>query len=95
MREGCENTNLADEVIGKVTSGGFARPSRCGVVAMSYLPTEYTAVDAEVLALVRGKPVRMQVTKMPFRSTKILPGINHGVVLRLCESPFHRQLISQ
>ena len=65
VREGCEITNLAGEVIGTVRSGGFA-PSRNGAVAMAYLPKEYTAVDAEVLALVRGKPVRMQVCKMPF-----------------------------
>lgn len=65
VREGTEITNLAGKIIGTVTSGGFA-PSRNGVVAMAYLPTEYTADSAEVLALVRGKPVRMQVAKTPF-----------------------------
>lgn len=65
VREGTPITNLAGEVIGKVTSGGFS-PCRHGVVAMAYLPSEYTADSAEVLAQVRGKPVRMQVCKMPF-----------------------------
>ncbi|MBS1154284.1 MAG: gcvT [Proteobacteria bacterium] len=65
VREGSEITNLAGETIGTICSGGFA-PSRNGVVAMAYLPSEYTADSAEVLALVRGKPVRMQVCKMPF-----------------------------
>ncbi len=73
VREGCEITNLAGEVIGNVTSGGFA-PSRNGVVAMAYLPVEYTAADAEVLALVRGKPVRMQVAKTPFVPQKYYRG---------------------
>lgn len=74
VREGSEITNLAGEVIGKVTSGGFA-PSRNGVVAMAYLPLEYTAVGAEVLAMVRGKPVRMQVCKMPFVPQRYYRGI--------------------
>lgn len=69
VRAGTEITNLAGEVIGAVTSGGFA-PSRNGSIAMAYLPVEYTADSAEVLALVRGKPVRMQVTKMPFVPTR-------------------------
>jgi aminomethyltransferase len=69
VRAGAAITNLAGEVIGKVTSGGFA-PSRNGNVAMAYLPVEYTADSAEVLALVRGKPMRMQVTKMPFVPTR-------------------------
>ncbi|SFN04341.1 aminomethyltransferase [Formivibrio citricus] len=74
VREGTEITNLAGEVIGKVTSGGFA-PSRNGVVAMAYLPAEYTADSAEVLALVRGKPVRMQVCKMPFVPQRYYRGV--------------------
>lgn len=65
VREGSEITNLAGDIIGTVSSGGFA-PSRNGVVAMAFLPTAYTAIGAEVLALVRGKPVRMQVAKTPF-----------------------------
>lgn len=65
VREGTEITNLAGEPIGTVTSGGFA-PSRNGVVAMAYLPAEYAADSAEVLAVVRGKPVKMQICKMPF-----------------------------
>ncbi|MDR3413130.1 MAG: glycine cleavage system aminomethyltransferase GcvT [Formivibrio sp.] len=65
VREGSEITNLAGETIGTVCSGGFG-PSRNGVIALAYLPTKYTAADAEVLAIVRGKPVRMQVSKPPF-----------------------------
>lgn len=65
VREGTEITNLSGDIIGKVTSGGFA-PSRNGAVAMAYLSADYTAIGTEVLAIVRGKPVKMQVSKMPF-----------------------------
>lgn len=57
--------NLAGQQIGVITSGGFA-PSRNSMAAMAYLPEEYTAEGAELLALTGTRPVRMQVAKLPF-----------------------------
>ncbi len=65
VREGCEIISPAGTSIGRVTSGGFA-PSRNGIVAMAYLPPEFTTVGTEVAAIVRGRPVAMQVTRLPF-----------------------------
>ncbi|WP_375739095.1 glycine cleavage system aminomethyltransferase GcvT [Pseudomonas boanensis] len=65
VREGTQIVNAEQQVIGEVTSGGFG-PSLGGPLAMGYLDSRYTALETEVFALVRGKPVPMRVVKTPF-----------------------------
>jgi aminomethyltransferase len=65
IREGAELVNAAGEVIGSVTSGSFG-PTVGKPVAMGYVTTEYSALDTEVFALVRGKQMPMVVSKAPF-----------------------------
>ncbi len=65
VREGAELVDAEGRVIGKVTSGSFA-PTVGAPVAMGYLESDFAAVDTEVFAMVRGKPLAMTVAKMPF-----------------------------
>ncbi|HEY5717342.1 MAG TPA: glycine cleavage system aminomethyltransferase GcvT [Motiliproteus sp.] len=65
IREGAELVNASGEKIGVVTSG-TAGPSAGYPVAMGYVATEYAALETEVFALVRGKPLPMNVAKTPF-----------------------------
>ncbi|MBT8766961.1 glycine cleavage system aminomethyltransferase GcvT [Metapseudomonas boanensis] len=65
VREGTQIVNAEQQVIGEVTSGGFG-PSLGGPLAMGYLDSRYTALETEIFALVRGKPVPMRVVKTPF-----------------------------
>ncbi|UVK85315.1 glycine cleavage system aminomethyltransferase GcvT [Pseudomonas sichuanensis] len=65
VREGALIVNAREEVIGRVTSGGFG-PSLGGPLAMGYVQSEYTALQTEVFAQVRGKLVPMEVVRTPF-----------------------------
>ena len=65
VREGAELVDAEGRVIGKVSSGSFG-PTVGAPIAMGYLETAFTAIDSEVFAMVRGKPLAMTVTKMPF-----------------------------
>ena len=60
-----ELTDQEGRSIGSVTSGSFG-PSVGAPVAMAYVESAFAAVGTEVLAMVRGKPVQMTVTKLPF-----------------------------
>ena len=63
-----DHTELHDEngqKVGVVTSGLLA-PSVDKPIALGYLPPALCAVGTRVNALVRGKPVPMQVTATPF-----------------------------
>ena len=51
--------------VGEVTSG-LLGPTINQPVAMGYLPPELAAIGTRVNAMVRGKPVPMEVTAMPF-----------------------------
>ena len=51
--------------IGEVTSG-LLGPTINQPVAMGYVPHEFAAIGTRVNAMVRGKPVPMDVTAMPF-----------------------------
>lgn len=59
--------------IGEVTSG-LLGPTINQPIAMAWVPSEYAAIGTEVHALVRGKPVRMQVSTMPFVPTRYYRG---------------------
>ncbi|MDZ7714475.1 MAG: glycine cleavage system aminomethyltransferase GcvT [Rhodovibrio sp.] len=56
--------------IGTVTSGGFG-PSVGAPVAMGYVQAAYAKPGSEVDALVRGKPRRCRVAKLPFAGPKV------------------------
>ena len=64
---------LTGEVIGEVTSG-LLGPSINQPVAMGYVGRKFTSIGTEVNAMVRGKPVLMQVCAMPFVSTNYFRG---------------------
>ena len=51
--------------IGAVTSG-LLGPSLNQPVALAYVKPEFATVGSHVNAIVRGKPVAMQVTSTPF-----------------------------
>ena len=51
--------------IGEVTSG-LLGPTIDKPIAMGYLPPELSAPGTHVQAIVRGKPVPMEVSAMPF-----------------------------
>jgi aminomethyltransferase len=65
VREGAELVDDEGRVIGKVTSGGFG-PTLGGPVAMGYVPMPLAAVGTKLHAIVRGKPVPVEVAKTPF-----------------------------
>ncbi|MCW5654055.1 MAG: glycine cleavage system aminomethyltransferase GcvT [Hydrogenophaga sp.] len=65
VREHTELQNTDGESIGEVTSG-LLGPSADRPVAMGYVRPEHAAVGTRIQALVRGKPVPMEVTAMPF-----------------------------
>lgn len=53
------------EIIGKVTSGTFS-PTLKKNIGLGYVPVEYGALDAEIDVLVREKPLKAKVVKLPF-----------------------------
>lgn len=73
VREGTELFNADGAKIGVVTSGTFG-PSVEAPVAMAYIDKDFSALDSEVFAEVRGKKLPMTVTKMPF----VAPGYVRG-----------------
>ena len=56
---------LAGEAIGEVTSG-LLGPSINKPVAIGYVGPEFASIGTQVNAMVRGKPVLMQISAMPF-----------------------------
>jgi aminomethyltransferase len=65
VREHSELQDTAGQRIGEVTSGLLA-PTIDRPIAMGYVPPALAAVGTRVQALVRGKPVPMEVAAMPF-----------------------------
>lgn len=65
VREGAELTDADGRVIGKVTSGGFG-PTVSGPIAMGYVETAHANIGTALQAIVRGKPVPVEVAKTPF-----------------------------
>ena len=56
---------LGDETVGEVTSGTFS-PTLKKNIGLGYFPVEYAALDAEIDVLVREKPLKAKVVKLPF-----------------------------
>jgi aminomethyltransferase len=71
-----EHTELQDgqgNKIGEVTSG-LLGPTIDKPVAMGYVDAAFSALGAQVVAVVRGKPVPMVVSVMPFVPTRYYRG---------------------
>ncbi len=64
-RERTEIRDRDDALIGVVTSGGFG-PSLNAPLAMGYVASDHAHDGAEVMLVVRGKPMPARVTPMPF-----------------------------
>ena len=73
VRDHTELQSIAGERIGEVTSGLLA-PSINKPVAMAYVKPEYAVLGTLVNAIVRGKPVPMQVSAMPFVPNRYFRG---------------------
>jgi len=73
VREGTLIVDAQEQVIGRVTSGGFG-PSLGGPLAMGYVQSEHAALESEVFAQVRGKLVPMQVVRTPFVAQRYYRG---------------------
>jgi aminomethyltransferase len=73
VREHVVLHNEAGQAIGEVTSG-LLGPSVNQAVAMAYVQAEYAAIGTRLNALVRGKPVPMQVGTMPFVPNRYFRG---------------------
>jgi aminomethyltransferase len=64
-REGAQIATPSGEVVGVVTSGGFA-PSLGAPIAMGYVPPDLSAPGAELAVIVRGRLQKASVVPMPF-----------------------------
>ena len=64
-REGVEIHDMARNIIGKITSGGFG-PTVAGPVAMGYISTENSDIGEEIQLIIRGKPQPAEVCALPF-----------------------------
>lgn len=69
VREPAELQNLDGQTIGQVTSG-LLSPTLDKPIAMGYVRPGYATVGTELFALVRGKPVPMEVVATPFVPTR-------------------------
>ena len=72
-----DHTELQDSQgnrIGEVTSG-LLGPTIDKPVAMGYVDAEFNALGTKVVAIVRGKPVPMEVSSMPFVPTNYFRGV--------------------
>jgi aminomethyltransferase len=71
-----EHTELQDgqgNEIGEVTSG-LLGPTIDKPIAMAYVEAGFSAVGTQLVAIVRGKPVPMEVVPMPFVPTRYYRG---------------------
>jgi aminomethyltransferase len=73
VREHVELQDLAGERIGEVTSG-LLGPTIGQPIAMGYVPPALAALGSQLNAMVRGKPVKMEVVAMPFVPTNYFRG---------------------
>ena len=73
VRDHTELQDGAGNKIGEVTSG-LLGPTIDRCVAMAYVDSAFSALGTQVVALVRGKPVPMLVSAMPFVPTRYYRG---------------------
>ena len=65
VREGAELVDANGRKVGVVTSGGFG-PTLEAPVAMGYVETALAKPGTQLAAMVRGKPVPVEVASTPF-----------------------------
>lgn len=65
-RHGYPLTNAEGRVIGEVTSGSISPLTKIGI-AMGYVETEFAAPGTQICVDVRGRLLKAEVVKMPFR----------------------------
>lgn len=68
VREPAVLENMDGQPIGRITSG-LLSPTLNQPVALAYVQPDYAAIDTEIFAMVRGKPVPMKVVATPFVPT--------------------------
>lgn len=73
VREGTVLEDGSGRAVGQVTSGGFG-PTRGSPVAMGYVETALATVGTVLQAIVRGKPVAVEVAKTPFVAQRYYRG---------------------
>ncbi len=73
VREHTPLQDLQGRAIGEVTSG-LLGPTIDKPVAMGYVDAAFSALGTQVVAIVRGKPVPMVVSAMPFVPTRYFRG---------------------
>ncbi|OYQ39991.1 glycine cleavage system protein T [Rhodoferax sp. TH121] len=77
VRDHTELQDGAGNKIGEVTSG-LLGPTIDKPVAMGYVDSAWAAVGSKVVAIVRGKPVPMEVSPLPFVPTRYYRGQTTG-----------------
>ena len=65
-RHGYQLMDAEGRVIGHVTSGSISPMSRIGI-AMGYVETAFSKVGTEIYVDIRGRKLKAEVVKMPFR----------------------------
>ncbi len=73
VREPAVLENMDGQPIGQVTSG-LLSPTLNQPIAMAYVGPDYAAPGTQLFAMVRGKPVPMQVSAMPFIPARYFRG---------------------
>ncbi|MFI5445242.1 glycine cleavage system aminomethyltransferase GcvT [Polaromonas sp. UC242_47] len=73
VREHTELQNTDGQRIGEVSSG-LLGPTIAQPIAMAYVAPAYATLGTKVNAIVRGKPVAMEVTAMPFVPNRYFRG---------------------
>lgn len=73
VREGAELVDGEGRAIGKVTSGGFG-PTVGAPIAIAYVETALATPGTALQAIVRGKPVPVEVAKTPFTPQRYYRG---------------------
>ena len=73
VRDHSELQDMNGQRIGEVTSG-LLGPTIDKPIAMGYVPPAFAALGTRLNAIVRGKPVTMEVVAMPFVPTRYVRG---------------------
>ena len=73
VREGADLVDGEGRTVGKVTSGGFG-PTVGGPIAMGYVEAAHAKLGTALQAIVRGKPVPVEVAKTPFTPQRYYRG---------------------
>lgn len=73
VREGAQLLDERGRIVGKVTSGGFG-PTLRRPVAMGYVETAFSGMGILLHAIVRGKPVAVEVVGMPLTPRRYYRG---------------------